>query len=83
MRRVLSPNFLDQKTMLGQLIKDERLAQDISQPDFAKRMKISQSRASQIENCPDEVGFDVLLKALNTLGFTFTIEYKRISHAVN
>ena len=69
----LSPEetrFIELKLALKDSLKAERLKQDITQVELAKRIGSSQSRVAKMEAGDPSVSVDLLLKALLTLGVT-------------
>ena len=69
----LSPEeeiFIEMKISLSQSLKETRLRKRISQVNFAKLIKSSQSRVAKMENGSSSVSIDLIIKSLLALGAT-------------
>ena len=67
----LSPEeelFIDMKISLSHSLKELRMRKHMSQVDFAKLIKSSQSRVAKMEAGSASVSFDLLIKSLLALG---------------
>ena len=67
----LSPEeelFIDMKLSLSHSLKELRMRKHMSQVDFAKLIKSSQSRVAKMEAGSASVSFDLLIKSLLALG---------------
>ena len=67
----LSPEeelFIDMKLSLSHSLKELRIRKHMSQVDFAKLIKSSQSRVAKMEAGSASVSFDLLIKSLLALG---------------
>jgi DNA-binding transcriptional regulator YiaG len=67
----LSPEeelFIDMKLSLSHSLKELRMRKHMSQIDFAKLIKSSQSRVAKMEAGSASVSFDLLIKSLLALG---------------
>lgn len=67
----LSPEeelFIEMKLSLSHSLKELRLRKHMSQVDFAKLIKSSQSRVAKMEAGSASVSFDLLIKSLLALG---------------
>ncbi len=60
--------FIDMKISLSHSLKELRMRQHMSQVDFAKLIKSSQSRVAKMEAGSASVSFDLLIKSLLALG---------------
>ncbi len=60
--------FIDMKHSLSHSLKELRLRKHMSQIDFAKLIKSSQSRVAKMEAGSASVSFDLLIKSLLALG---------------
>lgn len=69
----LSPEdqaFIEMKISLSQSLKEMRRNKNLSQLDFAKEIRSSQSRVAKMESGSATVSIDLLIKALLALGAT-------------
>ena len=60
--------FIDMKLSLSHSLKELRIRKHMSQIDFAKLIKSSQSRVAKMEAGSSSVSFDLLIKSLLALG---------------
>ena len=60
--------FIDMKLSLSHSLKELRMRKHMSQVDFAKLIKSSQSRVAKMEAGSASVSFDLLIKSLLALG---------------
>lgn len=60
--------FIEMKLSLSQSLKELRIRKHMSQVDFAKLIKSSQSRVAKMEAGSASVSFDLLIKSLLALG---------------
>ncbi len=60
--------FIDMKLSLSHSLKELRLRKHMSQIDFARLIKSSQSRVAKMEAGSASVSFDLLIKSLLALG---------------
>ena len=60
--------FIDMKISLSHSLKELRMRKHMSQVDFAKLIKSSQSRVAKMEAGSASVSFDLLIKSLLALG---------------
>lgn len=58
---------------LGSLLKDFRKSQKISQKELAERTQICQSRISFLENHPENISLEQLMRWLSVLGLEIKI----------
>lgn len=59
---------IELRLALSSAIKKRRQAANLTQQDFAKRLRSSQSRVAKIEAGDPSVGFDLLIKSLVATG---------------
>jgi len=59
---------IELRLALSDAIKKRRQAANLTQQDFAKRLRSSQSRVAKIEAGDPSVGFDLLIKSLVATG---------------
>ena len=62
---------------LGSLLKDSRKFQNISQKELAKRTQICQSRISFLENHPEDISIEQLMRWLSVLGLEIKIVVRK------
>ncbi len=60
--------FIEMKLSLSHSLKELRMLKHMSQVDFAKLIKSSQSRVAKMEAGSASVSFDLLIKSLLALG---------------
>lgn len=62
---------------LGTLLKSYRKSKNISQVDFAQKVGICQSRVSYLENHPEDMSFDQLMRWVSVLGLEIRLAVKQ------
>ena len=62
--------YVELKASLSQYLKRQRLASHLSQQEFARLVKSSQSRIAKMEKGDPSVSLDLLIKSLLALGTT-------------
>jgi DNA-binding transcriptional regulator YiaG len=62
--------YVELKASLSQCLKRQRLASHLSQQEFARLVKSSQSRVAKMEKGDPTVSIDLLIKSLLVLGTT-------------
>ena len=62
--------YVELKASLSQYLKGQRLARHLSQQEFARLVKSSQSRVAKMEKGDPSVSIDLLIKSLLVLGAT-------------
>jgi DNA-binding XRE family transcriptional regulator len=62
--------YVELKASLSQYLKRQRLASHLSQQEFARLVKSSQSRVAKMEKGDPSVSIDLLIKSLLVLGTT-------------
>lgn len=67
------PQTLRTPAQLGQLLQSARKARGMTQAELASRVRLSQSRISQLEKDPAELSAERLLAWCSTLGLELTV----------
>ncbi len=62
--------YVELKASLSQYLRRQRLASHLSQQEFARLVKSSQSRVAKMEKGDPSVSIDLLIKSLLVLGTT-------------
>ncbi len=71
--------FIELKLKLSKKLRSLRTKQNITQTEFARRIKSSQSRVAKIENSDPSVSLDLIVKSLISLGAKNTEIAKEIT----
>ena len=61
---------------LGVLLKSYRKSQKISQKEFSEMVGVCQSRVSYLENHPEEMSFEQLMRWVGVLGLQIKLAIK-------
>jgi len=60
--------YIEMKLALAQALKDQRVRKNLTQKDFARMIKSSQSRVAKMENGDPTVSIDLMVRSLLALG---------------
>lgn len=61
---------------LGMLLKSYRKSQKISQKEFSEMVGVCQSRVSYLENHPEDMSFEQLMRWVGVLGLQIKLAIK-------
>ena len=61
---------------LGMLLKSYRKSQNISQKEFSEMVGVCQSRVSYLENHPEDMSFEQLMRWVGVLGLQIKLAIK-------
>ena len=62
---------------LGMLLKSYRKSQKISQKEFSEMVGVCQSRVSYLENHPEDMSFEQLMRWVGVLGLQIKLAIKK------
>ena len=62
--------YIELKVSLSRCVKQRRLASDLTQQEFARLVKSSQSRIAKMEKGDPSVSIDLMIRSLLALGTT-------------
>ncbi len=60
--------YIEMKLALAQALKDQRVRKNLTQKDFARMIKSSQSRVAKMESGDPTVSLDLMVRSLLALG---------------
>ena len=72
--------YVELKLKLSQSLKELRQARKLSQTEFAKRIRSSQSRVAKMESGDPSVSLDLLIRSLLALGASNSDLARTIAH---